>query len=187
MAQTDLQHPASPSLAGMWWALLIRGIFAVFFGLVALLWPGVTLLALVLLFGVYAFVGGILAIVFASGQEDRDVRWLVLLEGVLGIVLGVVAFLWPGAAALALLYIIAAWAIITGIFQIAAAVGLRRMISGEWSLVLGGVASVVFGVLLAVWPMSGLLALVWIFGIYALVFGIMQLVLGYRVRRMQHA
>ena len=101
--------------------------------------------------------------------------------------LGVVTFLWPGTVALILLYVIAAWAIITGTLEIAAAVGLRRAISGEWALIVGGVASVIFGVLLAVWPREGLLALVWIFGIYALVFGVMQLVLAFRVRRMQHA
>ena len=183
MAQTDPQYPASsmPSIA--WGALAIRGILAVIFGLVALLWPEVTLLTLVQLF---ALVGGIFALVFvfAFGQADRSVRWLVRLEGVLGIVLGAATFFWPEAAALTLLYIIAAWAIITGVLQIVAAVGLRRAISGEWALILGGVASVIFGVLLAVWPREGLLALVWIFGIYALVFGITQLVLAYRVRKM---
>ena len=168
-------------------ALAIRGIFAVLFGLVALFWPGVTVLALVLLFGAYAFVDGIFAIVAAFRQADKGVRWLILLEGVLGIVIGVVAFIWPGTAALALLYLIAAWAVITGILEIAAAVGLRRVIRGEWALIVGGVASVIFGVLLAVWPREGLLVLAWIFGIYALVFGVMQLVLAFRVRRMQHA
>src|SRR3954453_9889214 len=185
MAQTDLQHPASP-MPALVSALAVRGIFAVIFGLVALLWPGITLWALVLLFGAYAFADGIFAIVAAFRQEDRGVRWLVLLEGVLGVVLGVLTFLWPGTVALALLYIIAAWAIITGILEIAAAVGLRRVIPGEWALIVGGVASVIFGVLLAVWPREGLLALVWIFGIYALVFGVMQLVLAYRVRRMHN-
>lgn len=187
MAQTDLQHSASP-MSAVVWALAIRGIFAVIFGLVALVWPGITLLALVLLFGAYAFVGGILAVVGAAvWQEDRGVRWLMVLEGVLGIVLGVLTFLWPGTAALILLYLIAVWAIFAGILQIAAAVGLRRVIVGEWAFMVGGIASVIFGVLLAVWPREGLLALVWIFGIYALVFGIMQLVVAYRVRKMQHA
>jgi uncharacterized membrane protein HdeD (DUF308 family) len=186
MAQTDLQHPASPMPAVVW-ALAIRGIVAVLFGLVALVWPGITLSALVLLFGAYAFVDGIFAIVAAFRQEDRGVRWLVLLEGVLGVLLGVLTFLWPGTVALALLYVIAAWAIITGILEIAAAVGLRRVIRGEWALIVGGLASVIFGVLLAVWPREGLLAFVWIFGIYALVFGVMQLVHVYRVRRRHNA
>jgi uncharacterized membrane protein HdeD (DUF308 family) len=185
MAQTDLQYPAS-SMPAVFWALAIRGTFAVIFGLLALVWPGVTLLALVLLFGAYAFVDGIFAVVAAFGQADRRVRWLVLLEGVLGIVLGVLTFLWPGAAALALLYVIAAWAIITGILQIATALAWR-VIRGEWALIVGGLASVIFGVLLAVWPREGLLAFVWIFGIYALVFGVMQLVLVYRVRRRHNA
>ena len=187
MAYTEPQQPASPMSTVVWGALAIRGIFAVLFGLVALFWPGVTVLALVLLFGAYAFVDGIFAIVAAFRQADQRVRWLILLEGVLGIVIGVVAFIWPQSAALAFLYLIAAWAIITGILEIAAAVGLRRVTRGEWALIVGGVASVIFGVLLAVWPGAGLLALVWIFGIYALLFGVMQLVLAYRVRRMQSA
>ena len=104
---------------------------------------------------------GIFAIVAAFRQADQGVRWLILLEGVLGIVIGVVAFIWPGTAALALLYLIAAWAVITGILEIAAAVGLRRVIRGEWALIVGGVASVIVGVLLAGWPKEGLLALAW--------------------------
>ena len=187
MAYTEPQQPASPISTVVWGALAIRGIFAVLFGLVALFWPGVTVLALVLLIGAYAFVDGIFAIVAAFRQADQSVRWLILLEGVLGIVIGVVVFIWPQSAAVALLYLIAAWAIISGILEIVAAVGLRRAIEGEWALIVGGVASVIFGVLLAVWPGAGLLALVWIFGIYALVFGVMQLVLAFRVRKMQNA
>jgi uncharacterized membrane protein HdeD (DUF308 family) len=175
--------------AVVWGALAIRGIVAVLFGLVALVWPGVTLQALVLLFGAYAIVDGIFAIVAAFHQADQRVRWwLILLEGVLGIVVGVLVFVWPGTAALVLLYLIAAWAIISGIFEIFAAVELPWLILGEWAfLTLGGVASVIFGVLVAVWPREGLLALVWVFGIYTLVFGVMQLVLAYRVRKLQNA
>jgi uncharacterized membrane protein HdeD (DUF308 family) len=111
----------------------------------------------------------------------------MLLRGVLGIGIGVLIFLRPETAELELLYIIAAWAIVAGILEIAAALRLRRVISDEWTSIVGGVASVIFGVLLALWPKEGLMALVWIFGIFALVFGIMQLVLAYRVRRMDIA
>jgi uncharacterized membrane protein HdeD (DUF308 family) len=103
------------------------------------------------------------------------------------IVVGILTFVWPETFALAILYLIAAWAIVTGILATAAAIGLRRVILGEWALIAGGVVSVIFGIVLVVWPSEGLLALVWIFGIYALVFGVMQLVLAYRVRRMQTA
>jgi uncharacterized membrane protein HdeD (DUF308 family) len=111
----------------------------------------------------------------------------MVLEGVLGIVVGVLIFLRPESAAIALIYLIAAWAIITGILQIVQALKLRRVIDGEWALMVGGLASVIFGVLLAVWPKEGLIALVWIFGVFAVVYGVMHLVLAHRVRTMNIA
>jgi uncharacterized membrane protein HdeD (DUF308 family) len=111
----------------------------------------------------------------------------MVLEGVLGIVVGVLIFRRPESAAIALIYLIAAWAIITGILQIVQALRLRRVIDGEWALIVGGLASVIFGVLLAIWPKESLIALVWIFGVFAVVFGVMQLVMANRVRRMDVA
>src|SRR5215216_1329130 len=182
MAHTDIRQPASPMSALAWGALAIGGIFAIIIGLVAILWPDVTL---VVLLGVYAFITGVFTVlVGAVWPPGLGLRWLMVLQGVLGIVVGVLVFIRPENAELVLLYLIAAWAIISGVLQIAGAVRLRRVIPDEWGLTLGGVASVIFGVLLAVWPKEGLVALVWIFGVFAVVFGVTQLVLANRVRKM---
>jgi len=128
-------------------------------------------------------VDGVFAIVAAVRAEERDTRWwLLLAEGVLGVLAGIVAFVWPGLTALALLYLVAAWSIITGILQIVGAIRLRREIEGEWALILGGVLSVIFGVLLAVLPGPGILALLWLIGAYALVSGVLLIILAFRVR-----
>lgn len=188
MAHTDLQQPASPLSALAWGALVIGGIFAIIIGLVAIIWPSVTFTVLVVLLGVYAFVSGLFTVlVGAVWPPGWGLRWLMVLEGVLGIVVGVLIFLRPESAAIALIYLIAAWAIITGILQIVQALRLRRVIDGEWAMIVGGVASVIFGVLLSIWPKESLIALVWIFGVFAVVFGVMQLVLANRVRRMDVA
>jgi uncharacterized membrane protein HdeD (DUF308 family) len=188
MAHTDLQQPASPMSALAWGVLVIRGIVAIIIGLVAILWPEVTLMGLVKLLGVYAFVSGIFTgLVGAIWPPGWGVRRLMILQGVLGTVIGVVPLIWPETAALVLLYVIAAWAIVSGVLELAAAIRLRRVISGEWTLIVGGILLVIFGVLLAVWPKEGLIALVWIFGVFAVVFGVLQLVLAYRVRRMDVA
>ena len=185
MADTHLQRPASPMSALAWGALAIGGIFAIIIGLVAIIWPSVTFTVLVVLLGVYAFVSGLFTVlVGAVWPPGWGLRWPMVLQGVLGIVVGVLVFIRPETAELVLLYLIAAWAIISGVLQIAGAVGLRRVIPDEWGLTLGGVASVIFGVLLAVWPKEGLVALVWIFGVFAVVFGVTQLVLANRVRKM---
>jgi uncharacterized membrane protein HdeD (DUF308 family) len=162
----------------------IGGILAIVLGLVAIIWPEVTLTVLVVLLGVYAFVTGIFTVlVGAVWPPAWGLRWPMLLQGVLGIVVGVLVFIEPETAQMALLYLIAAWAIVSGVLQIAGAVRLRRVIPDEWGLILGGAASAVFGVLLAIWPKEGLIALVWIFGVFAVVFGVAQLVLANRVRR----
>jgi uncharacterized membrane protein HdeD (DUF308 family) len=170
-------------LARNWWALVLRGLFAVLFGLAAFFWPGITLAALVLLFGAYALADGIFAIVAAITGADRQTRWwALLLEGIAGILAATATVVWPGLTALALLYLIAAWAIVTGIFEIVAAVRLRREIEGEWLLGLSGMASVRFGLYVAAFPGPGALAVVWIIGAYALVAGILLIALGLRLR-----
>jgi uncharacterized membrane protein HdeD (DUF308 family) len=185
MANTDVGRSASPMSALAWGALGIGGILAIVLGLVAIIWPEVTLTVVVVLLGVYAFVTGIFTVlVGAVWPPGWGLRWPMVLHGVLGIVVGALVFIRPEAASLVLLYLIAAWAIISGVLQIAEAVRLRRVIPDEWGLILGGIASLVFGVLLAIWPKEGLVALVWIFGVFAVVFGAAQLVLANRVRRM---
>jgi uncharacterized membrane protein HdeD (DUF308 family) len=166
-----------------WWALALRGVLAILFGLIAFAWPGITLIVLVLLFGAYAFIDGLFALFAAAGAAERHERWgSLLFEGVAGIAAGIVALVWPGMTALVLIYLMAVWAIVTGIFEIAAAVRLRHLISGEWLLGLGGVLSVLLGVLLLAMPGAGLLAWVWLVGAYAVLFGILLLALAFRLR-----
>src|SRR5215218_5335869 len=176
--------PVLPVLSRNWWVLALRGLAAIVFGVLAFVWPDITLFALVLLFGAYMLVDGIVAIVAAVRAAGREARWwLLLIEGVLGVLAGLVAAFWPGLTALALLYFVAAWAIVTGIFEIVGAIRLRREIEGEWALILGGALSVLFGVLLvAVGPGVGLLSLVWLIGVYAVAFGVLLLILAFRVR-----
>jgi uncharacterized membrane protein HdeD (DUF308 family) len=167
-----------------WWALALRGIFAILFGLAAFVIPGVTLAVLVALFGAYAVVDGVLAIVAGVRAAERHERWWSLvLKGLAGIVAGVLAFIWPALTALALLYLIAGWAIVTGVLEIVAAVHLHRA-HGEWLLILNGVLSILFGLFAIVWPGAGVLTLLWMIGVYAIVFGAVLLVLAFRLRNL---
>jgi uncharacterized membrane protein HdeD (DUF308 family) len=183
-ASTGTGQPVLPLLSRNWWALALRGLAAILFGILAFAWPGITLFVLIVFFGAYMLVDGIFAIVAAVRAAGEEARWwLMLLEGILGVVVGLVTFFWPGLTALALLYLIAAWAIVTGIMEIAAAIRLRREMVGEWALILGGALSVLFGVLLVVIPArAGLLSLTWLIGAYAVVFGVLLVILAFRVR-----
>jgi uncharacterized membrane protein HdeD (DUF308 family) len=156
------------------------------FGLVTFFAPGISLAALVLVFGAYAFADGVLAIISAIRRERPGDRWwLLLLEGIAGIGAGIVTLLWPGITALVLLYVIAAWALVTGVLEIAAAIRLRKAIKGEWLLILSGILSVALGVLLVLFPGPGALALVIWIGAYAFVFGALLLALGLRLRSLR--
>ncbi|MFC6763653.1 HdeD family acid-resistance protein [Natrinema soli] len=169
-----------------WWAVGLRGIAAIIFGILSFLWPGVTLFMLVLLFGTYAIVDGVFAFVSAyRTAENRDSAWPFLVEGILGIITGIVAFVWPGITAVALLFLIAVWSIVTGAFELYAAVKLREEIDDEWWLALGGLVSVVFGLLLVFLPGPGALAVIWLIAAYAIVFGALLLALAWRLRRWQ--
>jgi uncharacterized membrane protein HdeD (DUF308 family) len=171
-----------------WWALVLRGIVAILFGLVAFVWPHITLAALVFLFGAYAFVDGVIAIAAGvKSHAEYDRWWVLLLEGILNIVAGVFAFALPGITALVLLILIAAWAIVTGVFEITAAIQMRKYVTGEWLLVLAGIASVLFGAALLFNPAVGALAVIWLIGIYALVFGVLLVALGFKLRRLPHS
>lgn len=170
-------------LARNWWAIALRGLLAVLFGVAAFIWPDLTLAALVILWGAYALVDGIFALVGAArAAEQRMTWWPFVVEGILGIAVGVLTFIWPGLTALALLYLIAIWAILTGVVEIAAAVRLRRVIRREWLLGLAGLASIVFGVILVASLGTGALAVVWLIGTYALIFGVIMIALGFRLR-----
>ena len=164
-----------------WWALALRGLAAVIFGILAFIWPGVTVTILVLFFGAYVLWDGIFALVAAFRTEGNR-RWPLILEGLVGIVVGLIAFIWTDVATLSLLLLIGAWAVITGIFEIIAAIRLREEIEGEWLLLLSGVLSVLFGIALFIWPAAGALAITWIIATYAILFGILMIVLGFRLR-----
>ena len=167
---------------GSWWALVLRGLIAIAFGVIAFVSPHITLTALVFLWGAYALVDGIFAIAAGIKTYTENQRWWVLLlEGILGVVAGVLAFVIPAITAWVLLILIAVWAIVTGVFEITEAIQLRKHIKGEWLLALAGVASVLFGVALLFNPNAGALAVVWLIGAYAIVFGILLIALGLRL------
>jgi uncharacterized membrane protein HdeD (DUF308 family) len=178
---TTQPQPILPTLTTNWWALLLRGIAAVLFGLAALFWPGLTLFVLIVFFGAYTLVDGIFAIV-AGIRGSGSRRWLLLAEGVLGLLVGFIAFFWPGMTALVFLYVIAAWAIFTGILKVVMAIWLRQEINNEWTMALSGLLWVLLGVILTVLPGVGLLSLAWLIGVFALGAGLTLLVLAFRVR-----
>ena len=168
-----------------WWVFAIRGLAAIVFGILAFIWPGTTLAVLVLLFGAYVLVDGVsLLVALARGDAlARRHAWAVGIMGVLGIVAGVVTFAAPGLTALSLLYLVAFWAIAMGTFQVIAAIALRREIDGEFWMVLGGLATIVFGAFLVAFPGEGLLSLVWLVGIWSVVFGVSSLGLANRLHK----
>ena len=171
------------ALARNWWAVLIRGIAAIIFGILAFAWPGATGAALVILFGAFAFVDGIFALISAIRAAEAHERWgAFAIEGIIGLVIAAITFFRPGLTAFALYLTIAAWAVLTGIFEIVAAIRLRKEIKGEWLLALGGIASIVFGVLMIVYPMAGILTVIWLIGAYAVVFGVVLVGLSLRLR-----
>jgi uncharacterized membrane protein HdeD (DUF308 family) len=171
------------ALARNWWAIALRGVASIIFGILTFIVPGPTLAALVLLFGAYAIVEGVFNLVAAARRrEGEQPRWALILEGIVSIAAGIVTFAWPALTTVVLLYVIAAWAIITGVFEIAAAIRLRRHITNEWWLGASGVLSIVFGAVLMVAPAAGALALVLWIGAYAVVFGALLLGLAFRLR-----
>ena len=173
-------------LSRYWWVLALRGLMAIVFGILALIWPSLTLLSLIYLFGAYVLVDGIFAIITGiRSYGERERWWVALLEGIVGVIAGILTFLWPNVTGLILLYFIAAWAVVTGILEIIAAIQLRRVITGEWLMILSGLLSIAFGVALVFFPGAGALALTWLIGAYAIVFGILFSLLALRLRGMR--
>jgi uncharacterized membrane protein HdeD (DUF308 family) len=173
---------------GSWWALALRGLAAVIFGILAFIWPDITLTALVFLFGAYALVDGAFSII-ASLRAPKGFKrwWLLLIQGCLSVAAGIFAFVLPVMTAYVLLILIASWAIVTGVFEIAAAIQMRKEIKGEWLLILSGIASVLFGAALLWNPVVGALVMVWLIGAYAIVFGVLMIALGFKLRGLEQA
>ena len=173
----------TPSLRTNWWALVLRGVVAIILGIVAFALPGVTVAALVTLFGIYALIDGVLAIVLTVKAAEVHGRWGgFLLEGILGLLFGIVAIAAPIAVAAVFIQVLAIWALITGVLEIVAAFRLRRSVEGEWLLILVGVLSILFGIVLFAEPVAGAVVLVWILAAYGLFFGVLLIVLGFRLR-----
>jgi len=175
------------SLARNWNLLLMRGLFAILFGLLTLTMPGLTMVALLMVFGAYALIDGLLSIFAAIKGGTATPRWWLAIVGVLGIGAGVITFLWPGMTALMLLYIIAFWAISVGVLEILGAVRLRKEIDNEFWLILGGLASLFFGIFLLMRPGAGALAMVKVIGAFALLYGILLVFFSLRVHRQMPA
>ena len=179
-----LEQQVVDQIGRHWGWVALRGVVAILFGLMALLMPAITLSALVLVWGAFALVDGVLALV--AGVRIRDngkPLWALIVVGLLGIAAGIVTFFYPGLTALVLLYIIAIWALVSGVFQIVAAIRFRKDIRNEWLLGLSGLVSILFGGMMIMQPGAGALALVWVIGLYAVFFGILLLVFSFRLKQ----
>lgn len=165
-----------------WWVLVLRGVVAVIFGVLAYLWPGATIASFVLLYGAYALVDGIFSLVAAFRPAPGESRWWLILSGVVSVLAGLIVLMRPGLSALFLLFVVAAWAIASGITRIVAAIALRKVVTGEWLLVLSGALSILLGLFMFSRPAAGLLGLVWAIAFYAIVAGILLILLGFRLR-----
>jgi len=168
------------TLAQHWWVVLLRGLLAIVFGLLAYAWPGLALASLVLLWGAYALVDGVFEVV--AGVRGK-LGSLILL-GVLGIAAGLVTFFWPGVTAITLLYIIAFWAIVAGVLQISAAIRLRKEVEGEWLWILSGVCTVILGFLLIARPGAGALSVIWLIASFAIAWGILLVILAFKLKKL---
>lgn len=175
------------AICNKWWVFLLNGIAAILFGIMAFVWPGVTLLTLILLFGFYCIADGIAAIFasFARSEATGGSWWQMLLLGAISLIAGVVAIAWPGISAAALLFVIAGWAIIHGVFEIAAAIALRKVIDHEWMLVVAGIVSILFGIVLVAQPAAGALVVIWWIGAFAILRGIFLAALAFKLRKIR--
>ena len=181
-----ISRPLLTGLAKNWWLLLLKGICSVIFGVLTFVWPGVTLVTLILLYGIFALVDGGFALLAAitgdKGDSQTPRLWLAVIC-ILGLCAGVLTLMWPGMTAMVLLVFIAAWSIATGIMQIVGAIRLRKEIDDEWLLIASGVLSVAFGLLLLAWPGAGALAMVLVIGAFAILYGLLTISLSLRLRK----
>jgi len=171
-----------------WWLFLLRGIAALVFGALSLIWPGISLLTLILFFGAYALADGVFALAAAIfGRGNTKVRWWLMLVGVLGIAIGIGTFVWPGLTALTLLYFIAGWVVATGVLQIIGAIELRNVIEDEWWLIVDGALAALFGIFLFIMPGAGALALIWLIAMFAIAYGILMVGFAFKVKKFKEA
>lgn len=188
-------NTAAPSLEGLvksalhrsWWLLLLRGIAAVAFGLLTFIWPQISLVSLILVYGIYALVDGVLALIAAIRGGGFAPRWWLALGGVVSILAAGVAFAWPGLTALVLVYVIGFWSILRGVLEIAGAIRLRNEIANEWSLGAAGALSVIFGLILVFMPGAGALGLLWLIAAWAVLFGLLLIWVAFKVRTLAKA
>jgi uncharacterized membrane protein HdeD (DUF308 family) len=173
-------------LANNWGLILLRGLAAILFGFLARFWPGTTLLFLIVLYGFYALSDGILALLAAVVGGTTGPRWWLVLVGLVGLAAAAATFFYPGLTGLLLLTFIAMWAIVHGAAEIAGAIYLRKEIDNEWLLILGGAASVLFGVLILMRPGTGALALVWLISLFSIFYGVLQVMFAFRLRQHRH-
>lgn len=180
---TVLMRPVLDPLARNWWLILLRGILAVLFGLLTFAWPGLTLFTLVIFYGVFALIDGIFALIAAVTSGALAPRWWLALVGVLGIGAGVATLMWPDVTGLVLLYLIAGWAIASGIFQIVGAIRLRKEIDDEWLLIASGVLSVLFGLLVLAFPGAGALGIAFGIAAFAVAYGLLLIAFSLRLKK----
>lgn len=170
-------------LSRTWWVLLLRGLFAILFGVVAWAMPEASVAILLVIFGVYVLADGVIGVIAAvSGRKEREHWWALLVWALLGVVVGVLTLINPALTAIALMFYIAIWAIGTGILQVILALRLRKEIHGEWLLIVGGLLSVALGIFLMAQPMMGAIALLWVIATYAIIFGVVFVVLAFKAR-----
>jgi len=176
------------ALSSRWWVFLVRGLAAIIFGIVCFVYPGMTLVALTIVFGIFAFVDGVLAVMAALGSMGAVSAgrwWALLLQGIIGLIIAFYVWTQPVYSTAVLVYAVAAWAIVTGIVEIVAGIQLRDVVTNEWMYVLAGIISIAFGILVVRNPSAGSLSIAWILGVYAVVFGILELGVSYRLNKIR--
>ena len=173
-------------LVQYWWVLAVRGLAAIIFGILALFAPGITFAMLVMFFGAFALVDGVFTLIAAIRRSSGEQWWVLLLQAIAGIAFGIIALAAPIATAIALIFLIAAWCIVTGVLEVLVAIRLRKEIEGEWLLAASGVLSILLGIALAVLPGPGLVAITWMIGAYAIAVGVILITLGFKLRKLAH-